>query len=465
MGSQLKLRLGRYNSANLGLIGVNKLILIASSLLAMLVSMALIVATPQPTRAATAPDTCYTFDEATGTINSYSYDAACPKDLDISSQINGVIVTAIGDNAFNWYGLTSVTIPDTVTSIGNYAIYGNNTFTTVVIPDGVTSIGDWAFASNVNLTAVNIPEGVVTIGDSAFRDTALTSVTIPDSVTSIGTDAFSYSSLNSVVIGSGLSSISDYAFYDNKLSSVSIPSSITSIGNFAFAVNPLTTVRLEGTPTFGGYSFAHSYDSEARAAQEASCQSQHIGDQTAIDTCVASWIEANALITHLFAPTSHTYSHEVYQNLEGYIGGYVVNPAVVTINYTDSKGSLVQSSSTSLGGDVADQLLSSLLAINPDPTAADIADAYYIAGDVVTFNPPSIGSYQAPAPQTVTLTSGDNTVNFIYSAEGSDPASPDITVQAPNTGANPTTSIAALVMTSSVVVLLGLRMLRRNLSN
>ena len=113
-------------------------------------------------------------------------------------------VTSIGDFAFEGCtSLTSVTIPDSVTSIGNSAFYVCSGLTSVTIGNSVTSIGDYAFAGCKSLTSVTIPDSVTSIGDSAFEGcTSLTSVTIPDSVTIIGDYAFIWcESLPSVTIG------------------------------------------------------------------------------------------------------------------------------------------------------------------------------------------------------------------------------------------------------------------------
>ena len=76
-----------------------------------------------------------------------------------------------------------------VTSIGNQA-FDSNSLTSVSIPDSVTSIGDYAFSYNSNLTSINIPNNVTSIGSYAFSFISATSITIPDSVTSIGSNAF-----------------------------------------------------------------------------------------------------------------------------------------------------------------------------------------------------------------------------------------------------------------------------------
>jgi hypothetical protein len=143
--------------------------------------------------------------------------------------------------------LTSVTFPNSVTSIGGYA-FQSNELISVTIPNSVTSIGIGAFDTN-NLTSVTIPNSVTTIGDYAFYGNSLTSVTIPNSVTSFGIFAFYGNSLTSVTIPNSVTSIGNYAFHDNDLTSVTIGSSVTSIGADAFSANDLTTVTIPNSVT------------------------------------------------------------------------------------------------------------------------------------------------------------------------------------------------------------------------
>jgi hypothetical protein len=156
-------------------------------------------------------------------------------------------VTSIGDNAFYNNQLTSVTIGNSVTSIGTEA-FASNQLTSVTIPDSVTSIGQSAFAYN-QLTSVTIPNSVTSIGRSAFERNQLTSVTIPNGVTDIGADAFAYNQLTSVTIPNSVTTIGGGAFRNNQLTSVTIPNSVTAIYGLVFANNQLTGVTIPNSVT------------------------------------------------------------------------------------------------------------------------------------------------------------------------------------------------------------------------
>ena len=195
-------------------------------------------------------------------------------------------VTSIGISAFyNCSGLTSVTIGNSVTSIGNSAfsncsglisiivdesnpsfssiegiLYNNDATTliycpitkkTVTIPNSVTSIGYSAFSGCSGLTSVTIPNSVTSIGQRVFENcSGLTSVTIGNSVTSIGYYAFSGCyGLTSVTIPNSVTTIVQSAFSNCRgLTSVTIGNSVTSIGKYAFSgCSKLTSIYCQGT--------------------------------------------------------------------------------------------------------------------------------------------------------------------------------------------------------------------------
>ena len=145
---------------------------------------------------------------------------------------------------------TNITIPNSVTSIGDWTFAGCNYLTSVTIPNSVTIIGRGAFSYCRGLTSITIPNGVTSIGNSAFnRCKDLTSVTIPNSVTSIGDDAFEYCSslttLNFNAINCDNFSSGGYPFFNCPISTINIGDSVQQIPNNLIKHNThLTTLTL-----------------------------------------------------------------------------------------------------------------------------------------------------------------------------------------------------------------------------
>ena len=139
----------------------------------------------------------------------------------------------------------------TVTAIGYEAFKDNTSITSVTIPDSVTLIDEFAFHYCESLKEVNLGKGLKTIDSDAFAHCyALTAITIPDSVTKLGTAVFQYcQNLESVMIGKGLTQINHAVFsYCYYLASVTIPASVTYIGVYAFDDCPyITNVYYEGS--------------------------------------------------------------------------------------------------------------------------------------------------------------------------------------------------------------------------
>ena len=166
----------------------------------------------------------------------------------------------IGEYAFGYCtNLTSITIPEGVTSIGSHAFYNCDSLQIVEFGDNshLQTIGDQAFDGCTNLQTVDFGTNsqLHTIGNYAFQNcSSITSISIPSSVTSIGGAAFQYcSNLQTVDFGdnSQLQTIGEFAFQDcSSITSISIPSSVTSIGNYAFEYcTNLTSINIPANVT------------------------------------------------------------------------------------------------------------------------------------------------------------------------------------------------------------------------
>jgi hypothetical protein len=155
-------------------------------------------------------------------------------------------------------GLTSLDIPEEVTSIGNEAFCGCIGLSSITIPEGVTSIEAYTFAYCTGLTSVDIPESVTSIGNYAFYYcTSLTEITIPASVTSIGSSAFFYcTSLSSIIIEHGMLDLPIYFLTETSFRDdlkFYVPMSVISVGGQApFSFTPPSNTTLSGKPTIYG---------------------------------------------------------------------------------------------------------------------------------------------------------------------------------------------------------------------
>ena len=150
-----------------------------------------------------------------------------------------------------------------IEKIGSYMFYNRPSLTTITIPDGVTSIGDSAFYNCTSLTSIIIPGSVTSIGGDVFKGcTSLTNATILHGVPHISGGMFEgCTSLASVTIPGTVTEIGGEAFYGTVLGSITLPDSLTSIGNSAFASNKrLTEITIPKNVTFMSYDIFSSCD-------------------------------------------------------------------------------------------------------------------------------------------------------------------------------------------------------------
>ncbi|MBE5750926.1 MAG: leucine-rich repeat domain-containing protein [Clostridiales bacterium] len=194
--------------------------------------------------------------------------------LIIPETYNNLPITTIAEYALTGQVFTSVTIPNSITEIGNWALGNCDNLTEITIPGSVATMGESIFYGCGNLTSATIENGITTIADQMFYDcNNLTSVTIPTSVTGIGRSAFLYCNglknvyytgdvadwcnivfdeasenplsfgadlyidgekTTSIVIPDTVTNIGDYAFYGANFTGVTIGSLVTAIGTHAF---------------------------------------------------------------------------------------------------------------------------------------------------------------------------------------------------------------------------------------
>ena len=222
----------------------------------------------------------YTVNGGNATITKFLGPDASTKstgsyNIEIPTELNDIRVTGLGDYSFavdadsdaGYPGnslcrnIHSVTIPESVTSIGKYAFARCSSLTSLKLGENIKTIGDHAFYYCIKLESVTIPQSVTFMGDRAFTGCAqLNSLTINDAAISIGDWTFDECyKLTTLSLGEKIKTIGDYAFYDCRiLNNVTIPQSVTSIGDHAFGAcygMDSFTIK-DATTSIGKYAFS-----------------------------------------------------------------------------------------------------------------------------------------------------------------------------------------------------------------
>ncbi len=177
--------------------------------------------------------------------NTYSGSISVPET--VTNNGTEYSVTTIGESAFKGSAVTSVSMPESITSIGRYAFFGCENLESVVLPESLTTLGSSAFSSCKSLKAIKIPSVVTTIPDRCFSGcSSLESVTIPEGVTTIGDGAFFGCNLKELTLPSTVTMIEIGAFLsNNRCQSITCNATTPpNLGENVFGYNASTTVKV-----------------------------------------------------------------------------------------------------------------------------------------------------------------------------------------------------------------------------
>jgi hypothetical protein len=335
-----------------------------------------------------------------------------------------VSVENIGDYSFVGCILSSVTIQDSVATIGNYAFQRSTNLVSIFIPDSVSSIGVYVFLTCSKLTAIvvdalnpiyssdaygvlfnklktyliqypigntrttyTIPDSVQNIGDYSFKNcTSLTYVSIANFVATIGVGAFeSCFSLNSVSIGNSVAIIGNTAFYGcNSLTSISIPSSVTSIENGAFQIctklNLVYFLQTSSIPTIGTNTFLGISGSSVGKYYSGVADTSSIAPPVFYSISPINNTIPTLDSMSTFTRTSGTLEVFTYTDLSGNGNESVVNPPFVFLVPSVTTGllSIGATQATATPWDASNNLINGSINAYWTPPDASFANAFTV---------------------------------------------------------------------------------------
>ena len=206
---------------------------------------------------------CYLFAQEIATIDGIKYhiengeatiavqDENLSGDIVIPESIsydgNNYVVIRVTNGAFQNTDITSIILPNSITSLGNNCFEKCNNLISVKLPDNITSLGDNTFSSCSKLSSIKLPDTLTSLGEFCLAFCNITKLTLPNSITTIGQDCFySCSNLETVTLPQNITNLPAACFKDCKeLSEITLHEGITSLGQSCFAgCSSLTSIKL-----------------------------------------------------------------------------------------------------------------------------------------------------------------------------------------------------------------------------
>jgi len=309
-------------------------------------------------------------------------------------------VDGIGFNAFKGCSdLATVTFNsrNASTFIGNYAFAGTK-ISTITMPQTIESIGDYAFNECKSLSSLDIPGSVKTIGDYAFyKCTSLSSIVIPGSVRTIGVSAFEGIGFRSVTFNEGLESIGDYAFSDFSTfpsQSLYIPSTLKSVGRSAFFTFNGKKVNIADLASWCNIDFANQWSNPLTHSNA----SLYLNGEEIVDLVIPESVDA--IKDYTFYGIDGVKSIKFNDALQS-IGSYAFTDC------QDITNVVIPGNVTAIGEKAFNGSNVSDLTFEYGPKAIDIASDAFPAPSVLSWDRP-IGSLNLSTGSLAALTLGNS---------------------------------------------------------
>ena len=424
-----------------------------------------------------APLQTLTIPEGVKNIGEYAFYGTDITNLKISSSVNDLRIEYF---AFQNASITDLELTGNISLVGSSAFSGNP-IKNLLISSGVRNISVSAFNtySSYDSITVNSQEGF-----DALRVGAVKKLAIGGSVVDLSKNSSIARKSEDVSIQSGVNnipssffgdtlkrveinnpdtiidpsafdgSVLDYAYFNTKdiphLTGIFNEMSVTTLrlgpdvqtGDLGAPWSGFEEVYIEGRPSLTGDNiFANLAGSASNPF--ADCITQIQPPPTTLDQFIpcynqtmhsidpssltGSFVKVYAAHPELYKSTLYLMPETFYSDLLGtepgiqFLGGYLVNPTSVTVEYKDKNGKTIAPSVTQVGPGLSDYSYKALFDKNPNPTSADLQGMYYQAGKPMKITPPAVDGYTTPAAWSGTLTASNGTISFVYPEKTASP--------------------------------------------